>query len=151
MNFTKVWRKLNKTLIAIGRKRVTSNADGYATHAPKCKTSSGADKGNFVIYTVDQTRFVIPLDYLCHGIFQVLFKRSEEKYGHSSDGPITLPCDAIFMEYAILLIERGVGKGLEKDLLSFPTDSCSLSSSFLRIHASQQLLICCSQNRMYWH
>ncbi|KAI4357438.1 hypothetical protein L6164_001386 [Bauhinia variegata] len=148
----KEWNKKSTSIRQ--RKHSTLSVEGYASagNRSSSSSSSSACKGNFVIYTADQKRFVIPLEYLCNGIFLELFKMSEEKYGHSSEAPIKLPCDAVFMEYAILLIQRGVAKGLEKALLSsINGDSCSLSASFIRGHPSQQLLICCSQNRMYWH
>ncbi|KAI3446316.1 hypothetical protein Pfo_002981 [Paulownia fortunei] len=71
-----------------------------------CSSSSTVDKGHFVAYTSDQTRFVIPLAYLQSDIFRELLKIAEEEYGLPRDGPITLPCDPVFMEYALALIRR---------------------------------------------
>ncbi|MBA0766502.1 hypothetical protein Gotri_015536 [Gossypium trilobum] len=51
------WQKL----AAIGRRRITSSL---------------VDKGHFVIYTIDQKRFVIPLAYLRNTIFVELLKMS---------------------------------------------------------------------------
>ncbi|KAJ0077637.1 hypothetical protein Patl1_35763 [Pistacia atlantica] len=35
-------------------------------------------------------------------------KASEEEFGLSSDGPSTLPCDAVFMDKLVSLIQQGV-------------------------------------------
>ncbi|KAJ4715921.1 Auxin-responsive protein [Melia azedarach] len=109
----------------------------------KMDASPVAEKGHFVIYTFDQRRFVIPLAYLSNCIFQELFKLSEEVFGLSSDGPITLPCDADFMDYIVLLIHGGLDKGLEKALPdSITTNHCSLSASFHHEHRGQHSVVC---------
>ncbi|XP_031285185.1 auxin-responsive protein SAUR68-like [Pistacia vera] len=64
-------------------------------NAGNSNKSSVAEKGHFVVYTTDQKRFVFPLMYLNNDIFLELLKVSEEEFGLSSDGPITLPCDAV--------------------------------------------------------
>ncbi|XP_057532238.1 auxin-responsive protein SAUR62-like [Amaranthus tricolor] len=43
-----------------------------------------------------------------------LFKMAEEEFGVVASGPIVLPCDSSFMEYAISIIQRHVAEGLEK-------------------------------------
>ncbi|XVE48777.1 hypothetical protein DITRI_Ditri01bG0029800 [Diplodiscus trichospermus] len=102
---------------AIGRKRISS--------------SRTSNKGHFVIYTMDKSRFVIPLEYLCNSIFLELLKMSEDEFGLSSDGPILLPCDSVFMNYVVLLMQRGLAKDLEKAVLnSFDTYCCSSYSTF---------------------
>ncbi|THG18075.1 hypothetical protein TEA_019469 [Camellia sinensis var. sinensis] len=85
--------------------------------ASNCSTSFVADKGHFVVYSADQKHFMIPLAYLNKEITRELFKLSEAEFGLPRDGPITLPCDSIFMEYIVSLIQRGVVKDLEKALL----------------------------------
>ncbi|XP_050113842.1 auxin-responsive protein SAUR64-like, partial [Malus sylvestris] len=65
-----------------------------------------SEKGNFVVYTIDKRRFVLPLSYLSNHIFQELFKISEEEFGLSSSEPITLPCDSFFMNYMVSLVKR---------------------------------------------
>ncbi|KAM6541082.1 hypothetical protein CsatB_005529 [Cannabis sativa] len=93
-------------------------------------TSSNNKKGHFVVYTTDEKRFVMPLEFLNKNILRELFKMSEEEFGLSSDGPIKLPCDAVFMEYVVKLIRRGVAQDLENALLkSIETTSFSYSSS----------------------
>ncbi|KAK6240675.1 hypothetical protein SCA6_006064 [Theobroma cacao] len=107
-------RKWQKTA-AIGRKRITSARTNYKKMAAvsHSKQSSVVEKGYFVIYTIDERRFVIPLAFLRNSIFQELLKMSEEEFGLPSDGPITLPCDAVVMNYIISLVKRGL---LAKDL-----------------------------------
>ncbi|KAL5562422.1 hypothetical protein UlMin_032169 [Ulmus minor] len=129
----KMARKWQK-VAAKGRKRISF---------PNSNSYSVAEKGHFVIYTVDQMRFVLPLDYLNNNIFRELFTMSEEEFGLSSGWPITLPCDSIFMSYLVSLIKRGAAEDLEKALLSLISSSrCSLSASFYKRHTSQEMLVC---------
>jgi hypothetical protein len=90
-------------------------------------------------------RLAMPLEYLCSNIFQeLLIKMFEEEFGLSSEGSIRLPCDAVFMNYMVLLMERGAAKDLEKALLnSIATSHCS--SIFHEDHSSKQLLVCSSR------
>lgn len=76
-----------------------------------------ANEGHFVVYTTDGRRFMIPLLCLKSEIFIELLKIAEEVFGLSSSGPITLPCDSNFMEYALTMIQRGVAVELEKALI----------------------------------
>ncbi|XP_031247266.1 auxin-responsive protein SAUR67-like [Pistacia vera] len=107
-------------------------------NAGNSNKSSVTEKGHFVVYTIDQKRFVFPLMYLNNDIFLELLKVSKEEFGLSSDGPITLPCDAVFMDKIVSLIQQSVSKGLEKALLdSITACHCSLSASFHQVHAGQ--------------
>lgn len=101
------------------------------------------NKGHFVIYTTDQKRFVIPLAHLNSNIFRELFKMSEDKFGLPRDGPIMLPCEAVFMKYIVSIIQKGVGKDLEKALLVSVAASrwCPLSSLH-QGEAAKQSLVC---------
>ncbi|KNA14559.1 hypothetical protein SOVF_106430 [Spinacia oleracea] len=104
---------------------------------------SVADKGHFVVYTSDKTRFMIPLAYLDSEIFRELFRIAEEEFGVSRLGPIMLPCDSNFMEYAISMIQRHVDEDLEKALI-MSLANCRYSSLLHenQQQTSQQLLIC---------
>lgn len=136
----KLARKWQKQA-SLSRKRLTfptSSADG-AYH----NTSTRVEKGHFVVYSADQRRFVIPLIYLQNKIFRELLRLAEEEYGMPSDGPITLPCDEAFVEYAISLIERHATTDMEKALLiSINSDHCLSSSNIRKEHTPQQLLVC---------
>ncbi|XP_031127762.1 auxin-responsive protein SAUR68-like [Ipomoea triloba] len=65
-------------------------------------------KGHFVMYTTDQKRFVVPLIYLDCKIIRQLLEMSEEEFGPPSDGPIILPCDAVFLDYIISVRIKGL-------------------------------------------
>ncbi|PHT64786.1 Auxin-responsive protein SAUR67 [Capsicum annuum] len=136
----KMARKWQK-FAAMQRKRISltgngSDADGCSTYSP-----SIVGKGHFVVYT-DQTRFVIPLDYIENEVIRQLLITSEEVFGLSSAGPITLPCDSSFMDYIISLIKKSVAAGgLHKALLlSIPSCCCS-TSSLQQESQNQQLLV----------
>ena len=92
----KIARKLQMNDVK-GRRKVSSpRGDGGAR---SCDTT--AEKGTFVIYTLDKMRFVLPISYLSCYIFQELLKMSEEEFGVSSNEPIVLPCDSLFMNYIV--------------------------------------------------
>ncbi|KAJ6765830.1 AUXIN-RESPONSIVE FAMILY PROTEIN [Salix purpurea] len=112
----KLARKWQK-LAAIRRRRLTLPQTMSSLDSDDCGSSSTAEKGHFVVYTTDKKRFVLPLNYLKKKILRELFNLAEEEFGLTSDGPITLPCDATFMEYAITLIQQNVAKDIEKALL----------------------------------
>nr|XP_004250216.1 auxin-responsive protein SAUR68-like [Solanum lycopersicum] len=138
----KMARKWQK-FAAMQRKRISfprnvSDADSCST-----ASSSTVEKGHFVVYTVDQARFVIPLVYLENEIIRQLLNMSEEEFGLPSGGPITLPCDSAFMDYIISLIKKGITAGdLHKALLLSIPSSCCSTSSLHRESGNQQLLVC---------
>ncbi|XP_059309536.1 auxin-responsive protein SAUR68-like [Lycium ferocissimum] len=111
--------------------------------AESCSTSSSiVGKGNFVVYTTDQKRFVVPLAYLQHKVIRQMLHMSEEEFGLPSNGPITLPCDALFMNYLISLIKRGVAADLQNALLVSVASSRCSSASYLHEQRNPQLLVC---------
>ncbi|CBI37772.3 unnamed protein product, partial [Vitis vinifera] len=72
-----------------------------------------------------------------------LFKMSEEEFGLPSNGPITLPCDAVFIEYIISLVQQSIAKDLEKALLTaIATGRCLSTSNICQEQGNQQLLVC---------
>ncbi|KAK7312190.1 hypothetical protein VNO77_35874 [Canavalia gladiata] len=80
--------------------------------------SSTTNKGHFVVYSVDHKRFVVPLKYLNTNIFMELFKWSEEEFGLPSNGPIMLPCDSVFLDYVISLVQERISEDVEKALIT---------------------------------
>jgi len=80
---------------------------------------SMAEKGHFVVYSADGKRFVLPLAYLKNKIIRQLFRLAEEEFGLHSNGPLTLPCDANYMECVISLVRSHVSKDVEKAFI-FP-------------------------------
>ncbi|KAK9012666.1 hypothetical protein V6N11_040707 [Hibiscus sabdariffa] len=138
---TSKWQKI----AAIGSKRIvaarTNKNRAAADHSNK---PSVVDKGCFVIYTMDKRRFVIPLAFLGSCIFSELFKMSEEEFGRPSDGPITLPCDSVLMNYIVSLVKRGLDKDMERAVLnSITTYRRTSSDTYLnQVHADQQSLVC---------
>ncbi|OMO91992.1 Auxin responsive SAUR protein [Corchorus olitorius] len=140
----KLARKWQK-LAAIKRKRIASfSRNTRDAETNSCSTSPVVEKGHFVVYSADEKRFVLPLEYLKNEIVMELFNLAEEEFGLPSNGQlITLPCDAAFMEYLIGLIKKKASKEVEKALLmSLVNGYCSSSSSYLyQQETSQQLPI----------
>lgn len=67
---------------------------------------------------------------------------SQHEFGFASDGKITLPCDAVVMEYAMCLLRKNASAEVEKALLSSMVTSCHYTGSAMpTVGASQQ--ICC--------
>ncbi|XP_019157627.1 PREDICTED: auxin-responsive protein SAUR68-like [Ipomoea nil] len=133
IKLAKRWQKF----AAIRRKRISFPS--LYDDADSCSsTSSAVYKGHFTIYTADQKRFVVPLSYLGNEIIRQLLSMSEEEFGLPSDGPITLPCDAVFMDYIISLLSRGLYGELENALLVSVTSHQCSSAPLLR---NQELLV----------
>ncbi|KAH7543726.1 hypothetical protein JRO89_XS15G0006900 [Xanthoceras sorbifolium] len=133
-----------KKLIKLARKRQRVAAmNRKKILLPGLKTSATvADKGHFVVYTYDQRRFMFPISYLSNPIFQELLRTSEKEFGLPSNGPITLPFDAVFMEYVESLIQGCADRHLQEALLmSIAKCRCSLSDSFCHEQTSQPLLV----------
>ncbi|XP_031128446.1 auxin-responsive protein SAUR68-like [Ipomoea triloba] len=136
IKLAKRWQKF----AAIRRKRISFSRQN--DDADSCSTSA-VTKGHFAIYTADQKRFVVPLSYLENDIIRQLLNMSEEEFGIPSDGPITLPCDAAFLDYIISLLSRGLSKELENALLiSVTSYRCSLGSLHQEGLRNQELLVC---------
>ncbi|KAL4318618.1 hypothetical protein GQ457_18G019350 [Hibiscus cannabinus] len=137
IKLAKRWQKM----ASIRRKRITLPRTTRDAEATSCSTSSVVDKGHFVVYSMDQKRFVLPLEYLKNKIVMELFNLAEEEFGHPGDGVLILPCDATFMEYVITLIKRKPSKEVEKALItSVSTGRCS-SSYLYQQEMSQQFPI----------
>jgi hypothetical protein len=128
MNSSSILTKLGKKLQELASISRKSNSLPRTTWNDE-RTSVLADKGHFVVYTIDQNRFLIPLVYLNSGILRALFELSKDEFGLPSDGPITLPCEAFFMEYILMLTRQGADKNLEKPLLMSISTCCALSYS----------------------
>ncbi|KAA8546156.1 hypothetical protein F0562_020950 [Nyssa sinensis] len=132
-------------MAAIRRKRISlpAGTNKDVDTGSSCSSSSVAYKGHFVVYTADRRRFLFPLAYLNNYIFKEMLKMSEEEFGLPSDGPITLPCDAAFMDYVVSLVQSRPTEDIQKALLmSIATSRCSLPCSLQQLQTSQQLLVC---------
>ncbi|KAI4367368.1 hypothetical protein MLD38_023113 [Melastoma candidum] len=110
----KIARKWNK--VSSMRRRISARDDTEDSHKTR-RSSPIAGKGQFTVYTVDRKRFTMPLRYLDHGAIRELFDLSEEEYGLQNQGPITLPCDAAFMEGLVRLIRIRERSEFEKSVL----------------------------------
>jgi hypothetical protein len=108
----------------------------------KCCTSV-ARKGHCVVYSADAKRFEVPLEYLNTAVFAQLLRISQEELGFTSDGRITLPCDAVVLEYAMCLLRRSAPVEVEKALLSTMTMSCHYTNRVAPSQGvSQQVAVC---------
>ncbi|KAE8656474.1 indole-3-acetic acid-induced protein ARG7-like [Hibiscus syriacus] len=103
----------SKKLAALARKWKTMTGIRRRISIPRinCKLARAY---HFVVYYVEEGRFVVPLAYLRTRVFKELFRLLEEEFGSPKDGPITLPCDAVILEYVISLVERRNTEMLEK-------------------------------------
>ncbi|KAK8582617.1 hypothetical protein V6N13_069390 [Hibiscus sabdariffa] len=126
IKLAKRWQQM----ASIRRKKITLPRTTRDSETNSCSTSSVVDKGHFVVYSVDQKRFVLPLEYLKNNIVMELFNLAEEEFGIPGNGLLVMPCDATFMEYVISLIKRKPSKEVEKALIM--SVSCGrCSSSYL--------------------
>ncbi|CAH8353603.1 unnamed protein product [Eruca vesicaria subsp. sativa] len=110
---------------ALHRKRISFQRSSTST-----RSSTAVEKGCFVVYTADGSRFAFPLSYLSNTVFQELLKIAEEEFGLPTGGPITLPFDSVFMEYLIKLMELRMDGDTERALLmSIPSARSSVPCS----------------------
>ncbi|KAK4360009.1 hypothetical protein RND71_022238 [Anisodus tanguticus] len=131
-----------KKFAAMQRKRVSFPRNRCDIDSCSTSSSSIVEKGHFVVYTIDQRRFMIPLAYLENEVIGQLFNMSEEEFGLPSGGPITLPCDSAFMDYIVSLIKKGIAAGdLHKALLLSIPSSCCSTSSLHQDSGNQQILV----------
>ncbi|KAM0049212.1 putative small auxin-up RNA [Helianthus debilis subsp. tardiflorus] len=126
-----------KNLIKIARK-----SQEMATVRRKSTAATKAEKGHFVVYTLDGRRFVFPLTHLKTYIFRELLTMAEEEFGLPSSGPITFPCDASFMNDAANLINQRAALAKERALLqSLITKSCHPSFYLSQERTKQPMLV----------
>jgi hypothetical protein len=107
-----------------------------------CSTSTSvAGKGHFVVYSVDGQRFEVPLLYLGTVVFGELLVLSQEEFGFASnDGKITLPCDAMVMEYVMCLLRRDAPEEVVRAFLSSMARPCHTVSGVATWN--QRLAVC---------
>ncbi|EHA8590751.1 auxin-responsive protein SAUR36 [Cocos nucifera] len=92
-------------------------------------------KGHFVVYAKGGKRYVVPLKYLDHPIFQVLLDMAEEEFGTRSHGPLRVPCEEELMEHLVSLLKTDTAVDMEKALVSFTSiRGASFSSLFPLCH-----------------
>ncbi|KAK3129553.1 hypothetical protein QOZ80_6BG0481450 [Eleusine coracana subsp. coracana] len=128
----KKWQRM----AALGRKRLPW---GMTREADECHTTV-VGKGHCVVYTVDGTRFEVPLAYLGTAVFTELLRMSQEEFGFDSNGHIMFPCDTAVMEYAICLLRRSASIEVEKAFLSTMAMPCHYASCVVRsVGVSQQV------------
>ncbi|KAL5129775.1 Auxin-responsive protein SAUR36 [Glycine soja] len=98
--------------------------------------SSTANKGHLLVY--------IPLKCLSTNVFRELLNWYEEEFGLPSNGPITLPCDSVLLDYVILLFRERVPERVEKALITSMIachHEVSSSSSSLSLRQSNEPMI----------
>ncbi|KAL8267941.1 hypothetical protein R6Q59_001739, partial [Mikania micrantha] len=100
----------NPLIMMTARKLVKMAKKWPKESSKSCCNEKMANKGHFVVYTIDKNRFVIPLSYLNTNIFKELLRMSEDEFGLPSNGPITLLCDSSLMIHFINLVEQGLNK-----------------------------------------
>ncbi|XP_015952785.1 auxin-responsive protein SAUR68-like [Arachis duranensis] len=125
------WQK-----IATSKRKTISyqrrNQDDCYYYSSAAATTTTTNKGHFVVYSLDDKRFVVPLKYLSTNVFRELLKLSEEEFGLPSNGPIRLPFDGVFLDYVMSLLflqQRNVPQDVEKALITSMAACHSQASS----------------------
>ena len=135
LKLARKWQKM----AAIRRRRIMSSQN-----IGSIDTSLIVEKGHFVVHSADQKRFLLSLEYLNNEIIRELFNMAEEEFGLQSEAPLTLPCDADLIEYAIALIRQNASKDVERAVLVSIASSCCSSSFPFQHHATRHQLPICS-------
>lgn len=131
--------------VAMARRRILFPQRNVNMSTNGCSSSSAvAEKGHVVMYTADHKRYSLPISYLSNYIFGELLQMAEEEFGLPSDGPITIPCEAIFLDYLMSLMHRSTTKEIEKALLlSVSACRCSSSSTVYQLESGNYSLVQC--------
>ncbi|GAB2225188.1 hypothetical protein Droror1_Dr00005979 [Drosera rotundifolia] len=134
------WQKL----VVQSRKRISLPKPTMGSDEEPWTTSPRVKKGHFVVYSADKKRFVIPVAYLQNEIFVELLEAAEEHFGSLRDGPITLPCSGLLMEYVLCLTQRDGAEDQKKAMVMSLAKGNWLSSSQLPQgqNNTYQMLIC---------
>ncbi|WCJ18920.1 SAUR-like auxin-responsive protein family [Euphorbia peplus] len=126
-------RKWHKSAAIKSRRITLKHTNEITKITSSCSTSRKAEKGCFVVYSANQKRFLLPLEYLNNEIIRQLVDMAEEEFRLPGNDPLKLPCDSQLMEYAIALIKRQVAGDVERALLT-SIDSCRSSSLSYHVH-----------------
>ncbi|XP_062194282.1 auxin-responsive protein SAUR36-like [Phragmites australis] len=142
VQMAKKWQRM----AALARKRLTLSTTAKETEG-SCGTSimSVAGKGHCVVYSADGRRFEVPLAYLGTAVFGELLRMSREEFGFASDdGRITLPCDAVAMEYVMCLLRRDASEEVERAFLISMVRPChhTFSSVAPSMRLMRQSAVC---------
>lgn len=101
-----------------------------------------ATKGHCVVYSGDGKQFEVPLAYLTKTVFTQLLQMSHEEFGFTSDGRITIPCDAAAMEYVMCLLRRSASADIERAFLSTMAMPCHYA--YCGAPSAQPVAVCSS-------
>jgi hypothetical protein len=87
--------------------------------------------------------FEVLLEYLSTAVFAQFLQISQEEFGFTSGGRITLHCDASVTEYAMCLLRRSAPVEVEKALLSTMAMSCHYANHVApSVGVSQEVEVC---------
>jgi hypothetical protein len=57
-------------------------------------------KGHFAVYVgSERSRFIVPISYLNHPLFQALLEKAKEEYGYHHPMGLAIPCERAYFEY----------------------------------------------------
>ncbi|CAN6218606.1 unnamed protein product [Urochloa humidicola] len=117
----KKWQRM----AALARKRLTAAPGKEAEGSCGGASMSVAGKGHCILYSSDRRRFEVPLAYLGTAVFGELLSMAQEEFGFAGDdGRISLPCDAVVMEYVMCLLRRDASKEVLRAFLSSMARPC---------------------------
>ncbi|KAJ8624670.1 hypothetical protein MRB53_033200 [Persea americana] len=82
------FKQILKRCSSLGRKQGCDSDDqGLPLDVPK---------GHFAVYVgKNKSRFIVPISYLTHPVFQSLLQRAEEEFGFDYDMGLTIPCEEV--------------------------------------------------------
>ncbi|KAL8556246.1 hypothetical protein ACS0TY_003884 [Phlomoides rotata] len=78
------------------RHQYASSSSSSSSSSPATAKLEHVPKGHLAVYVGEnkhKNRFIVPISYLSHPLFQDLLRRSEEEYGFDHPmGGLTIPC-----------------------------------------------------------
>ncbi|WMV13172.1 hypothetical protein MTR67_006557 [Solanum verrucosum] len=82
-----VLKQIMKRCSSLGKKQGYDDVDHLPIDVPK---------RHFAVYVGEnRTRYIVPISFLTHPLFQCLLQCSEEEFGFDHDMGITIPCEEV--------------------------------------------------------
>ncbi|KAI5083818.1 hypothetical protein GOP47_0003561, partial [Adiantum capillus-veneris] len=69
-------------------------------------SGGGVPAGHVAVYVgAERVRYVVSTAQLHHAIFRALLGRSQQEFGFEQAGPLCIPCEAVFFEHLLSLLD----------------------------------------------
>ena len=90
------------------KKRMSSSTRGCNEYGDiNASFPVGIRKGHFAVYVgSERSRFIVPITYLNHPLFQALLDKAKEEYGYHHQMGLAIPCEKVYFEYVTSVLGK---------------------------------------------